>query len=221
MASQAPQIRIGADVEGREGSLGEVSRVIVDPERDEIAAVVVKRGRLLPTERVVPLARVIAGDGAQLRLDMDTDEFEQLDAFDPEMYRAPDPDYTGPPGFDAGELSQRNMQLNTYVALGPALVFGNGAPVLGFPGGEVTRPNPYPGDISEGADVFDAQGNNVGSVESIAFDAETRQLTSLVVKRGLIRRTSVEIPLEWVADLAEGEVRLNVGEEEVRRLFEE
>jgi uncharacterized protein YrrD len=220
MTGDAPLIRIGADVEGREGSLGEVTRVIVDPERDQIAAVVVKRGRLLATERVVPLASVIAGDGAQLRLDMDTEEFEQLDAFDSQMYREPDPDYTGPPGFDHGGMSGGNMQLNSYVALGPWLAFGNAAPVAGFPGGEVTRPKTYPGDIAEGAGVFDSSGDNVGSVDSITFDAETRRVTSLVMKRGLIVRSTVEVPAEWVQDLEEGAVRLNVDGEQVKQLFD-
>jgi sporulation protein YlmC with PRC-barrel domain len=210
MEAEHPLIAIGAEVDGTGGKLGEVSRVVVDPEHDRISAVVVKRGRLLATERVVPLACFMAGDGAALHLNMDEEEFEGLDPFDETVYRAPDPDYSGPPGFDRASVGMGNMSLNTYVALGPQLAFGSSQPVGGFPGGEPIRPVIETPTLEEGADVFDVSGDKVGEVAQLVVDPDGGAPVRLTVKQGFLFKAEYDVPMDWIAEIGDGSVHLNV-----------
>ncbi|MBK6663222.1 MAG: PRC-barrel domain-containing protein [Thermoflexaceae bacterium] len=85
--------RIGEAVFGREGKLGEISRVVVDPDSHDVTYVVVKHGTLRASERLLPVAALESQDG-EAYTDISTPEFEQLQLFDLSQYHGPDPDYT-------------------------------------------------------------------------------------------------------------------------------
>jgi len=213
-----PTIAIGAEVDGREGKIGEVSRVIVDPVHDRIDGVVVKRGKVLATERVVPLACFIAGDGAALRVDMDEDEFDHLDPFDETVYRASDPDYTGPPGFDRKSMGATNLGFSTYVAFGPQLAFAPGSPVEGYPGGESIRPHHEAPTIGAGHDVLDQNGDKVGEVAEFAVDPQDGLPVRLKVKKGFLFKSEYGVPTDWIGDISDGKVHLVVDKDAIQRL---
>lgn len=142
---EAPMFRIGEEVFGRDGKLGELSRVVVDPGTHDVTYVVIRHGMLRTSERLLPVA-VLESHG-EAYADITGDDFEQLQLFDLSHYRAPDPDYTGPPGFDATAAGGANTQLDAYVALGPLTTMGAAARVMGFPGGEastISRDAPLP-----------------------------------------------------------------------------
>jgi uncharacterized protein YrrD len=217
-----PLISIGAEVEGREGPLGEVSRIVVDPERDCVTGVVVKHGSMLATERIVALAALRAGEGTSLVLDMGKDEFDELEPFDETVYRAPDPDYSGPPGFDYESAGRRNLALESYVALGPNLAFGSPEPIGGYPGGEVIAAvSTEAPSISEGTDIRDCDGEKVGEVAELSIDPETAQPVSLRVKSGFIFKSERELPVEWIEELGPEYVSLSVPKSEVEALPKE
>lgn len=212
-------ITLGADVEGRDGKLGSVSRVIVH--EDAVTNVVVKKRSFGATEYVVPVGDFTEDTGGALRLDLAEDQLEQFDLFDSNAYRAPDPDYTGPPGFDASSAGQRNLQLDSYVAMGPTVGLGGGSPVLGFPGGErrASRQQQMQwSSISEGSQVVDSEGEKVGEVDELTLGADGNQPERLVLRSGLFGRTKSELPVDWIDSLEDEMVILSVPKREVEAL---
>jgi sporulation protein YlmC with PRC-barrel domain len=209
-------ISVGSDVVATDGAVGQVSRVVVDPAADVITAVVVKRGTLLPEERVVPLGCVGGGQPGRLELTVDTAAFERFDGFDSGHYREPDPDYSGPPGFDAGDVDRRNFQLSSYVAMGPLGGFGGQARPFGFPGGEASESaRPARPAIENGSDVLDVEGRKIGTVAGLSVSGETGEPTRLAVRQGLIFHKEIEVPIDWVAELSDVGVMLAVRKEDV------
>src|SRR5215471_4623798 len=152
-------IRIGADVVGRDGKLGEVHRVIVDARSNHVTDLVVKHGFLWGNERIVPLGCVSSVEDGTVRLDLEEDGFKAMNGFAPDHYHAPDPDYIGPPGLD-----NREFLLDSAVATSGAAGLGvtGGTKPLGYPGGEQVTPDDMQRPAyAVGMDVLDALGEKV------------------------------------------------------------
>jgi sporulation protein YlmC with PRC-barrel domain len=210
-------ISIGADVNGIDGKLGEVSRVIVS--NDEITNIVVKKGTFNPGEYVVPLSDFAAGEGTALSLRLTEEQLEQCEMLQKSAYRQPDPDYTGPPGFDARAAGQANLSLDAYVLMGPSTTLGAGQPVFGFPGGERRPPHNLAwATISAGAGIFDSEGEKVGEVDDFTLDAEGGVLERLVLRSGFLGRKKHEVPLDWVQGLEDQRIVLAVDKRQVEAL---
>lgn len=213
--------RMGMDVIGPEGKVGELSRVVVDPEKDTIVGLVVKNGMVNTAEYVIAVEDVRAAtDSGDLAVDFNEAALKGQPLFDPGRYGTPDPDYTGPPGFDASTLGMENMALDTYVAMGPLVGFsGGGTPVLGYPGGESQRPEELPwATLADGSDVFDVSGEKVGELESVSMDSESGRPSGITVRRGWLFKKHVNVPAAWIRDIGDGRVVLDKPKEELGRL---
>jgi uncharacterized protein YrrD len=211
-------ISIGAEVIGTSGKLGEVQRVIVDARTDRITDIVVKHGFLFGRERVVPLSHVttVADDG--VHLDLDERGFEVMDGFTDDRYRAPDPSYTGPPGF-----RNEDFLMNVAVAEGPLQGLASGpAPPLGFPGGQQVSPDDMARpSVSPGTPIVDAAGEAIGQVHELSVAADSGAPTRLVLRQGLIFKQETEIPVSLIRDISDDGVMLTVTKAEVERLAEQ
>lgn len=214
-------VAIGAEVRGPEGSLGEVEKIIVDPTTDRLTGVVVKHGRVFSDRRVLPLDAIRRADGSALYVDLDDEQFSTLEDFDPVRYRSPDPDYSGPPGFDAAH--GHNFNLENYVAMGPAnIALGQAMKPLGYPGGEISEPQaPHWDTLSEGADILDADGEKVGEVAALVLDGETGEPARLRVRRGFLFGDEADLPTAWIDSIADGRLRLNVPRRTVEHKLDE
>lgn len=213
-------IAIGDEVRGRDGKLGQVERVIVDANSDRISEIVVKHGLpLLGEQRLIPLSHVQRSDGSVLYVDIDSEQFKECEGFKADRYRAPNPDYTGPPGFDA--RSGHNFPLDAAVDSGPVLFQSAGGKMMGYPGGEggsqgslMSRPSISPGD-----DVLSADYEKVGEVAEFELNADGFP-TRLVVRQGFLFRTEAEVPAEWIRELSDQGVVLRAPAAEIERLLD-
>lgn len=210
-------IALGSDVYGREGKLGELSRLIVDPEANAVAALVVRHGSIMPIERIVPLPEAVDREDGTVYVDATNDAFSEYGPFSEDAYRAPDPDYTGPPGWDAATMGVENLQYLGAVALGP-VSFGNAARPLGFPGAESESASPLPASVHSGSSVLDVNGVSVGKVADFETDETTGAPVRLVVRDGVIRRHERDVPVDWVDHVEDDIVVLNRSKAEVERL---
>lgn len=210
-------LKLNTDIQGPDGKVGELSRVVVGPTSGDITHVVVHRGMLAGDDLLVPLDALAERDGG-LWLDNREDELDsQFPAFDPASYREPDPDYTGPPGWDARALGVDNLQLQTYVAMGPLNAFGSG-PMLGYAGGErVDADEPLPTTVEQGTDVFDAEGKKVGEVSGFEADPAGTP-TRLVVRQGFIFHSNHDIPVGLIDEINDIGVFLSEPRSALKRL---
>jgi uncharacterized protein YrrD len=63
--------------------------------------------------------------------------------------------------------------------------------------------------IESGTDVVGSDGDKVGSVDDVLFDAEGR-ITGFIVRAGFLFKHDVMIPIERVAEIGHDQIHLNV-----------
>ncbi len=75
-------------------------------------------------------------------------------------------------------------------------------------------------EIKRGADVFTADGRKVGDVERIVLNPVTREVTHIVVDKGLMFAEDQVIPFDWI-ESAEGDrvtLSVSLSEEDIETL---
>lgn len=208
------QVQMGATVLGTTGKLGAVHRAIVDAHTDTVTDLVVKHGPVLGGERILPLSLVerVDNDGT-VHVTLDEHGFDALEGFTEAHFRAPDPDYSGPPGYD------KDLFRLDALSLGSPMGGGVAGKLLGFPGGEETtpdeiaRPTLIPGTL-----VLDCNGEAVGELHELAVEAPGGRPTRLVLRHGRLFPEEVELPVAWIEELSDKGVVLNVSRVRVASL---
>jgi nucleotide-binding universal stress UspA family protein/uncharacterized protein YrrD len=206
-------VKIGADVIGREGKLGDVHRVIIDERSGKVTDLVVKHGFIFGGERVIPLGHVTGVDDRGVRVDLDEKGFEAMDGF-AEHVRGVDPDYIGPPDMDADGVHRGNAAFEQAVAAGPLGAIT--AKPLGYPGGEALSPDPVQRPaVSSGIEVLDIDGEKIGSLGELCFKATDGTPTRITVRQGVLFKHDADVPVEWVQGYSTDGMVLNVPKAEV------
>ena len=207
---------LGARVRTSDGQdVGVVDKLIFDPATDRVRAVAIRRGFILHHDVEVPVDDLRAGPGGELRLTCTADEVAALPAFDERSYTSPPVDYVAPVGVPS-------------VGVAWPIGFGAGlSPAAPEPGldpqvREEVASALYTRDlenevIGEGSAVRSRDGEKVGTVHRIAFEAETGLVRSLVVRRGFFFGEDVELPASAIASVGDGVVYLNLDAEALRR----
>lgn len=208
-------ISIGADVIGTGGKLGEVHRVIADSRTDRITDLVVKHGFLFGRERIVPLSHVTSVENGVIHVDLDEKTFEIMDGYTDDRYRAPDPNWVGPPGFN-----REDFLMDVTVAEGPQMGLGGGpVPTLGFPGGQQISPDDMSRpSISPGTTVLSSDGEKLGVVDEMAFDASSGAPTHLRIKSGGIFKHETTIAASAIAEISDDGVMLNLSKADIEKM---
>lgn len=212
------ELRLGAEVMGTDGKLGEVERVIADAARDRITELVVKGEGFRARLHVVPLSFVKRAEGDAIFIDVDKATFDEKGGL-VDALRGVDADYTGPPSHDQEGSFRGNLDYDTAAASGGQM---QGKPG-GYPGGEQLTPDLHgQPSIGLGMDILSDVGDKVGEVAGLSFSSDDGSLMRIVLKRPLIARRDphVELPTSWVKDLAVDGILLNVGAAEVDTLLE-
>lgn len=213
----AIDVRIGAEVMGTGGKLGEVHRVIVDARSNHITDMVVKHGFVFGNERVVPLTHVTRVEGGVVYVDLDATHFEAMNGFADDRYRAPDPNYSGPPGFENSQFLLTSLTGGSGVA-----GLSAGGPPFGFPGGEQLSPDDMQRPaIAIGTPVVDMNGEKIGEVGGISVSSPDGTPTHLKLRQGHIFHHDVELPMAWVYELSDKGVTLKVAKSQIEALEKE
>ncbi len=213
----AIDVTIGAQVMGTGGKLGEVHRVIVDARSSHITDMVVKHGFVFGNERVVPLSHVTRVEDGIVYVDLDAAHFEIMNGFADDRYRAPDPSYIGPPGFD-----NTHFLLDSMVAGGGTGGLATGGQPLGYPGGEQLSPDDMGRPtIAVGTPVVDMNGERIGEVGSISVSSPDGMPTHIVLRQGHIFHHNVELPMAWVDELSDKGVTLKVAKAQIESMGKE
>lgn len=201
----------GMDVLSVEGEkIGTLNRVVIDAKTRDVTDIVVDRGVLAGTEKVIPigLVDVESEDRIQLRetnqgvddfLNYETTHYVPLDQTDA-PYENVQVSYWYPP---------TNVQ---------PLTGGGSLPYAGpdrvartetsIPEGRVA--------IAEGAQVFSSDEKHLGNVEQMITDSVSNQLSHFVIGKGFLLKEHKLVPAHWVDRVSDDKVYLSVE----ARLFE-
>lgn len=211
-------IKIGDAVQGIDGQLGEVSRLIVDERSGQATDLVVKHGFIFGGERILPLGMVRRADGNTVYVDMDEEQFKDLNGF-AEKVRDGDPDYVGPPSQDLDGTFRGNAAFDQAWAIGPLGGIGGAAKPLGYPGGEQLSPDlTQRPAIATGMSVLDRYGEKVGTVGELAIRPDDGAPTHVTLRRGLLFKHDTPLPSEWIDSVGTDGLVLSVTKAEVDQL---
>jgi uncharacterized protein YrrD len=215
------QIQLGELVLTSDGKdAAAVDRVILDATGHKVNAVVLRKGTIFPHDVEVQLDQLIRDENGHHRLVFSASQLEHLPRFDESAYTAPPLDLTLPYDYD------REMVLWPGGGVGPI---------------EPMTPRPIEGDvatrdemlgriyeqdaenavIASGSAIISSDDHKVGEVERLSFEAGTGRLSSVLVRRGLLFATELELPGSLVDSAADGSIHLNVDKAKVEELTRE
>lgn len=183
------RIQLGANVNTKDGRhAGKVTKVVWDPDRNEVREFVVSTGGLLGHDVIVSreVLERAAPRGDELVVDLTKEELGRMDHYDDRAY--------APPPY--GWLVPAEHAYGADAFLFPTVVDG----VKATNATEPRRPL-----IRKGMAVKDVAGEKIGSVDELRIDDMTGELRAIVVRQG----GSDERALEFPAD------HLDVGADEV------
>ncbi len=218
------QFKQGAGVRTSDGkSVGQLDRVVVDPRTKEVNYIVVRKGAFFTTDKVVPLTLVARADDEGIMLREDAGNLEQLPEFE-ERYYVPADNSGVAPGA-AVTTSAAGISGAPAVYPYPPVLGGE----MGGLGnvntratlGALTVPEPVverteraiPDDnvaIRPGVRVVSADGQQVGAVEQVLTGEHADEVSHFVVAQGLLFKDRKLVPVGWVSEIGEQEVRLAV-----------
>jgi uncharacterized protein YrrD len=183
-------IEIGARVRTRDDAdVGEVHRVVVDLERQEVASIVVLKGRLLSRDILVPLEHVERADEDGVSLKITTDELEQLPDFSYNEILTPPPTWAFPLPYPGGAV---------YIPVSQRERLGRSQE-----------------DIKPGTKVWATDGA-LGEVDQIELDPQAGHLDAFWVSSGGMLPHDLRVPAEWVESVDDDGVRVAASRDEVQ-----
>ncbi len=192
-----------------------MDRVVIDPRTREVTHIVIRKGQLLPEDRVIPVDQIRMATEDEITLNLNAQEVKDQPLFE-EAYYVPMDDPA------ASSLSANNPASILWYppagGWGGLTAFPAYGPVM--PRAVVTQRN-IPEDtvaLQEGARVISADDKHVGNVERIFTHPDNGRATHLVISRGLLLKERKLIPVTWVNNIQENEVHLLVRSELLNRL---
>jgi uncharacterized protein YrrD len=209
------RIDLGTDVFGSDGEkVGSVERIVVDSNTKQIHKFVVHRGFLTHDDKLVDIDMVTSQDDDGLRLDLASEQVNQLPDYVEERFvQIPEderdalpfiiPSAMGAGGYlygapyaGRGYEGSQDSFFDTAPAVAPIIEEKSNIPETDVM-------------ISEGTDVYGADGDKVGTVNEVLV-SNNGAINGFIVKKGLIFKKDVRVPIDWVASADGDEIRLNV-----------
>lgn len=172
------RLDIGSAVFAKDGEIGHVERVIVDPTTNEVTHLVVNTGGLSPRQVVLEGGHVVAYRTRGIHVALQTEDVAGLPDFIERDFLVPPDEWVPPADYPAAAaLWPIAGQVYTPVPI------------------EERRNVPQPSiDLFEGMDVECADGP-IGSIDEIVLDPRTRRIQAIVVTSGLLAPESTIIPV--------------------------
>jgi len=197
--------------------VGEVERVVLDPQTKEITHLVVRKGFLFTEDKVVPIDMVNSTAEDRITLKR-TDGLDSLPDFEEEQYvkvTSVEPAYPYKRGYV--------RPYYWYPAPGFAWWGTQPYPIEARPDyvAESWRNIPE-GTVAlkEGAEVITVDHEHVGDVERIFANPKQERATHLLISQGLFLKQKKVVPTTWINQVGEDRVYLSVSSDFVERLPE-
>jgi uncharacterized protein YrrD len=196
--------------------VGHIDRVVLDPQTNQVAGVVVRKGFLFATDKVVPIDFVFqaAEDRVTLRQGVGG-ELKNLPDFEDTHYIPIDE-----AAADVNSSAAYASSLYWYPPIGFGTTYP-GASAFPIPRYRVETDRNIPeGTIAlkEGSRVLSSDDKHVGNVERVFMNAKTDKATHFLISQGLFFKERKAVPISWVRKIYEDEVHLTVSADLLDRL---
>lgn len=212
-------LRHGAHVESAEGKdLGRLHAVVIDPGDNEVTHIVVNAGPHFPEPGFgapelinVPIDLMEDAGEDKVVLRSNREQFKKLPRYVEREFtqaeRAP----------ERGERTGAAQLLwNTGVAL--AASFARTLTGIAVPA-ETVRKASFEREILNDVPVWRQEPHtHIGDVERVLVDEETDEIKELVIRRGVLFHEDVVLPINYVTEILDGVVHVQITDEELRGL---
>jgi osmotically-inducible protein OsmY/sporulation protein YlmC with PRC-barrel domain len=194
---------IGSQVHCTDGECGRLLKVVVDPHTQRVTDLVVERGFVLPVDRVLPAEVVERTRNGDIYLDITEESFKAYPEYREVEFKEP------APGVQEGHYDRGDVRCWAS-AYGLACT----EPVI-----PLVRKRIHVGVdadlavVERGTPIVNSQGT-VGKVDHLLADAESGEITHLVVRRGLIPYYPI-LPISAVRKVSDKAVSVDLTEEEI------
>lgn len=205
----------GAEVYSSSGDkLGTLSRVVIDPNTRKVTHLVIEKGLLFNTNKIIPISQVNPQNEEKIILtssendlkefqDFEEEHFVSLDSSDhPESSNVDYSYWYPPPNYPAWRTG-----MNMVVPAVPAYTIRT---TQNIPDGAVA--------LEEGAKVFSVDDKQVGNIEKLIVNPEDKHVTHFVISAGLLFKERKLIPVNWISTIGEEEVHLSVNSRTLEKL---
>jgi uncharacterized protein YrrD len=201
---------VGAQVKCEDGKCGQLLKVVVDPEAQEVTDLIVERGFLLKDDRVLPIELVEDATADEIRLSITGDQLSHFEAYDEKAFEVPGPAWQQLGAYAKGEAVKWTATATPYgvVTSKPIVPKVRQRVHEGISAKETV--------VEQGTVVENAQGE-VGTVDHVLVDPDSGDIEYYIADRGLLAR-SVVIPASDVREVTEDVIFVDLGEDELDNL---
>ena len=201
------KLKKGADVFSSVGEkIGSLDRVVLNPETKEVTHLVVEKGVLFTTNKVIPIEYVNMEVGDRITLEKTAEELKVLPSYDPHTYI----------NLDKTDYPDEEQNLEAIYWYPPLHYpwWTTGGVSSWYPKPVyVKAENVIPEDtiaLEEGAKVVSKDGKHIGNVKQVIVESDEYRATHIVVGEGFLLKEQKLVPTLWITDVDEDQVTLSV-----------
>lgn len=208
----------GAHVEGKDGKdLGRLHSVVIDPRDNEVTHIIVNTGPHFPEPGFgapelinVPIEQMDDAGEDKVVLRATRDEFRKLPQYVEHDFT---PARAAP---QAEHTDAAHFLWNTGVALAASLArITTGIPIPA----ETVRKASFEREILNDAPVWRREPHtHIGDVERVLVDEDTDEIKELVIRRGHVFHEDVVLPIDYVTEILDGIVHVQLTDAELQGL---
>ena len=193
--------------------IGTLDRVVLDPETKKVSYLVIRKGFLLTTDKVIPMD-LFKFEGERITLSREAKDFD--------FY----PDYNDSEfiGVVRKEFPEQTIESVYWY---PPVRPGDPSTLMMYPAlarTYVRRTNKViPEDsvaIDDGATVESSDNEEIGNIERMILEQNQERATHIVVSSGLLSKEYRLVPTFWIKDATDEKVYLTIDSEFYEKLPE-
>jgi uncharacterized protein YrrD len=199
-------LNIGARVNCQDRACDRLAKVVIDVYTRRITDLVVEKGLLLSTDRIIPIDKVDHSDQDAVELSLSVDEMAEYPEYRDVEYTEPSAGARGG-AYERGDVRCYNTTYE-YACTNPVV------PTVQHevhPGLDSAR-----GIVGRGTPVINPQAR-VARVDHVLVDPESDEITHLVLRRGLIPKYAI-LSIEDVDEFGGDVVTVNLSEDQIEAL---
>jgi uncharacterized protein YrrD len=198
------EIKKGAHVHTFRGEkVGSLDRIVIDPLTNKVTGIVVQKGGILGTDKVIPVDQIASTEPDKITLNPDIQDLNRLPDFESAYFVS-----------EAGPTETTTDTLTPVYWYPPVGAGVTGVPVFVPPPGKMEVDQNIPDGtvpLKEGSKVYNADGQQVGHATRIFYSPDDNRLTHILISQGLINKEEKLIPASWIMHIKEDQVDLAVG----------
>ena len=211
------RLKKGADVFNSEGEkLGTLQRVIIDPQTKAVTHIVVEKGWLFSTNKVISFGELDPESEDSLVVTGPHDDPDDFPAFEESHHVSldendhPDADLDSVYWYPPADLAWWRTGA-AYMGYYPPIPAYAVRTTQNIPEGTVA--------LEEGAKVISQDEQHVGNIEQVVVEPEEDRATHFVIHGGLFSERKL-VPVLWISRIEEKEVYLSISAALLERLPE-